>query len=130
MGEALTAVFSGVVGAAVVTLLNNVIMFKLNRKAAKEDKAEDKVVERLNTHDEEIKTFREGLTALLHDRIYRGCMDCLKRGKITEKELSNMEYLYKSYHALGGNGTGTELYERCKDLPLDIEGGIHNEKTE
>lgn len=27
-------------------------------------------------------------------------------------------YLYKSYHALGGNGTGTELYTRAKALPI------------
>lgn len=129
MGSTFTAILSGVVGAAVVTLINNVIMFKLNRKAVKEDRAENKVAERVDAHDEEIKTFKEGLTALLHDRIYRGCMDCLKRGKITEQELFNMEYLYNPYHALGGNGTGTELYERCKDLPLDIEGGKTNEKT-
>ena len=30
----------------------------------------------------------------------------------------NLEYLYRSYHALGGNGTGTELYNRAKALPI------------
>ena len=29
--------------------------------------------------------------------------------------------LYKSYHALGGNGTGTELYNRAKSLPLHAD---------
>ena len=33
----------------------------------------------------------------------------------------NIEYLYKSYHALGGNGTGTELYTRAKSLPLHAD---------
>lgn len=121
------SVISGVVGAAIVTLLNNVIMFKLNRKAQKEDKADQKISERVATNEEEIKTVREGLIALLHDRIYSGCIHNLKKGSIDESDLRNMEYLYTSYHALGGNGTGTELYERFKDLPLEIEGGGSNE---
>lgn len=29
-----------------------------------------------------------------------------------------LKYLYDSYHALGGNGTGTELYNRAKALPI------------
>ncbi len=33
----------------------------------------------------------------------------------------NIEYLYRGYHALGGNGTGTELYERVKELKLKEE---------
>jgi len=123
------AVISGVVGAAIVTLINNVVMFKLNRKAQKEDKGDQKISERLETNEEEIKTLREGLIALLHDRIYRGCMDNLRKGSIREDDLRNMEYLYTSYHALGGNGTGTELYERFKDLPLEIEGGGNNESN-
>ena len=32
--------------------------------------------------------------------------------------LTNIGYLYDSYHALGGNGTGTELYNRAKALPI------------
>ena len=32
--------------------------------------------------------------------------------------MRNLEYLYRSYHALGGNGTGTELYNRAKGLPI------------
>ena len=39
-------------------------------------------------------------------------------GHIDLPGLKNVEYLYKSYHALGGNGTGTELYTRAKALPI------------
>ena len=38
--------------------------------------------------------------------------------KAVKEGLKNLEYLYKSYHALGGNGTGTELYNRAKALPI------------
>ncbi len=37
------------------------------------------------------------------------------------QRMKNIEYLYKSYHALGGNGTGTELYTRAKSLPLHAD---------
>lgn len=37
---------------------------------------------------------------------------------INTSALKNLEYLYNSYHALGGNGTGTELYTRAKGLPI------------
>lgn len=32
--------------------------------------------------------------------------------------IPKQEYWDNSYHALGGNGTGTELYTRAKGLPI------------
>ncbi len=66
----------------------------------------------------EQEALKEGVLALLHDRLYQGCRFHIHNGKIADDEMKNMEYLYKGYHALGGNGTGTELYERIKKLPL------------
>ena len=43
---------------------------------------------------------------------------CIQQGWIDASGLKNLEYLYQSYHALGGNGTGTELYNRAKALPI------------
>lgn len=60
----------------------------------------------------------DGVDAILHDRIYQSCHHYLKLGYIDTSGLKNLEYLYKSYHALGGNGTGTELYNRAKALPI------------
>lgn len=42
----------------------------------------------------------------------------LRKGSIDTDAMRNLEYLYRSYHALGGNGTGTELYNRAKALPI------------
>lgn len=64
------------------------------------------------------KALLEGVLAILHDRIYQACHYYLKKGYIDASGLKNLEYLYKSYHALGGNGTGTELYNRAKALPI------------
>ena len=66
----------------------------------------------------EYKTIKDGLLAIMHDRLYQSCTYYIKQGHIDMGGLKNLEYLYRSYHALGGNGTGTELYNRAKALPI------------
>ncbi len=66
----------------------------------------------------EYKNIKTGLLAMMHDRLYQGCTYYIKMGYIDTAGLKNLEYLYVSYHALGGNGTGTELYNRAKSLPI------------
>lgn len=67
------------------------------------------------------KALLDGVLAILHDRIYQACQHYLAQGWIDASGLKNLEYLYKSYHTLGGNGTGTELYNRAKALPIKQE---------
>ena len=64
------------------------------------------------------KALLDGVLAILHDRLYCECKRYLAQGHIDTDGLHNLEYIYKSYHALGGNGTGTELYNRAKGLPI------------
>ena len=73
---------------------------------------------RVKEQEEERKAIKEGLLAILHDRLYAECSRCLAQGSIDTDAMRNLEYLYRSYHALGGNGTGTELYNRAKALPI------------
>jgi hypothetical protein len=64
------------------------------------------------------KALLDGVLAILHDRIYQACQFYIAQGYVDMAGLKNVEYLYRSYHALGGNGTGTELYNRVKALPI------------
>ncbi|CAK7008727.1 MAG: hypothetical protein EUB_01608 [Eubacterium sp.] len=66
-----------------------------------------------------IKYVRNGLLAILHDRIYQACNFYLTQGWVDIQGLRNLEYMYKPYAAMGGNGTAKELYERVKDLPIE-----------
>lgn len=59
----------------------------------------------------------DGMLALLHDRIYGEYAACEHKGFASVEDIRNLEYLYRPYHALGGNGTGTELFERVKRMP-------------
>lgn len=61
----------------------------------------------------------DGVRALLQDRLFQTCNHYIfNQGFVEIKDLNNIENLYQNYHDLGGNGAGTELYERCKHLPL------------
>ena len=59
-----------------------------------------------------------GLLSILHDRIFQACMYFITKGEITADELENLEYLYKGYSGMGGNGTCETLYNRVKALKI------------
>lgn len=73
---------------------------------------------KLTKYEQERKAVKDGLLAILHDRLYQACTFYIAQGFIDSAGLKNLEYLYTSYHALGGNGTGTELYNRACALPI------------
>ncbi len=62
-----------------------------------------------------------GVRALLHDRLRDRCAACLRQGFAGVADRENLEGLYAPYHALGGNGTGTELYGKILKLPVEPE---------
>ena len=92
---------------ALVTLL-------VQRKFSKKD-AKSESIKRLEEEDKKIKS---ALLAILHDRLYQGTKFFLKQNKISPAALQNLEYIHNAYAEFGGNSTGTELFERCKKLPL------------
>lgn len=57
----------------------------------------------------------------LHTNLYNLTKVILARGYITPEELDELENIYAPYHALGGNSTGTNYYERAKQLPIRME---------
>lgn len=64
------------------------------------------------------EAIKEGVIAILHDRLFQLGMQYINKGEISVSELENFEALYTAYHNLGGNGTGTEIFERVKELPI------------
>ncbi len=76
---------------------------------------------RIREQEDERKAVKTGLLAILHDRLYQACLYYISQGWIDDDGMKNLEYLYISYHTLGGNGTGTELYNRAKALPIHAD---------
>jgi len=60
----------------------------------------------------------QSVGAMIKDRLFHSCFNVLDRGVITVDERDAIIALYNSYHALGLNSTGTELYERAMDLKI------------
>lgn len=76
---------------------------------------------RVKTQKDETDAVKEGVKSLLHDRLYQACTHYVAQGWIDTESLHNLDYLYNAYHRLGGNGTGTNLYNRAKALPLNTD---------
>lgn len=66
----------------------------------------------------EYNVLRNGILALLHDRLYESCSFYINRGYCTVDDRENLECMYKPYKVLGGNGTGEHLYQSCMELPI------------
>lgn len=58
-----------------------------------------------------------GIQALLRDSIINQYNKYMEKGYIPIYALENVAAMYKQYHALGGNGTITEIFEELQDLP-------------
>ncbi len=65
----------------------------------------------------EQEAIKKGIQALLRDGIINQYNKYMEKKYIPIYAMENVEAMYKEYHALGGNGTITELYEDLQDLP-------------
>jgi len=91
----LLGIISGIMGG-VMTLLSRRIKYELAEQAL----------------------LKEGMLALMHDRLYALCNEHIEKRYISTSDLKNIEKIYKSYHALGGNGTGDTLFEKVNELSI------------
>lgn len=58
------------------------------------------------------------LLGIAHDRLHYLCEKALERGYTSEGEMDDIVQIYDPYTALGGNGTGKQIYERYIKLPI------------
>ena len=63
---------------------------------------------------DEQSIMKEAILALLHDRLYQTMAHYISKGNITLKDLDNLDYLYRGYKSLGGNGMCEDMYNRIK----------------
>jgi ribonucleotide monophosphatase NagD (HAD superfamily) len=65
----------------------------------------------------QFKALKMGMQAMLRDRIIEQYNKYMDKGYIPIYAMENVTAMYKEYHALGGNGTITQLYEELLELP-------------
>ena len=71
----------------------------------------------------ENEALKNGMQALLRDRLLRNYREFVERGHAYPDEKENWKLLYDQYHALGGNGVITSIYEKVLDIPEYKEKG-------
>ena len=68
------------------------------------------------------KAMRLAVRAMLRDRLLQGYKHYLEKGWADLDDRSNMENVWKQYHALGGNGDMKDLRRTFRHLPMVKDG--------
>ena len=106
------------VQGVITLILSWVISKKLNTADAKAEQAK-----------RETAAIAEGVKALLRDRLLQGYKHYIEKGWADMDDRSNMENVWRQYHALGGNGDMNDLRRTFRHLPM-AEGSAPIEVTE
>lgn len=129
MGNLIFAVITGVTGAAVIKLIDNVVQWKLQRKAAKEDRTLDDDRAEIKKIKQWEKDMEDKVNALINaDRyIMFDRIRYLGQKYVAEKEVDFddrriLNQMHDVYHnELGGNGDLDKLMKAVNTLPLKQE---------
>lgn len=124
--EVLGYLLTGAAAAAVIKLIDNVILWHLNRKASKEDKSEQRAEAAKAGEDkwkkdteDSINGLKDGLRIIMLDRIRYLGQRYLKDGEIDFDDRRYLNEMHQVYHnSLGGNGDLNALMGDVNDLPL------------
>lgn len=80
------------------------------------------LTKKLKRKQMEYSALKAAMVAILHDKLFDICNYYLSLGYIpadkAEEILDNVKMIYEAYHALGGNGTGTLIYEKFLALKV------------
>lgn len=123
------ALATGVTGAAVIKLIDNVVQWCLQRKAAKEDRVEENDRAEIKKIKQWEKDMEDKVNALINaDRyIMFDRIRYLGQKYVAEKEVDFddrriLNQMHDVYHnELGGNGDLDELMKAVNALPLKQE---------
>ena len=108
---------SGIIGL-VFSFAQQLTMWKLNRKADKEDKAELNIEERIKALEAKVDGLSIGQKSILHDRIKWLGMGYIAARAIDIDDRRDLLEMHRAYHANGGNGNLDMLMEEVEKLPL------------
>lgn len=76
------------------------------------------IVGTVKQHSIDMELLKQSNLATLNYHLFAECESVLERGQVTVMELDKIKRLYSAYSALGGNGTGTKLYNDVQSLPV------------
>ena len=104
---------------AVISAIASAVIGYIFHKIKKRDERRDALAtERDKNILEREQAINQSLRALCRDRILQGYRYYKHHGYISTADLETMTKLYDAYHALGGNGTITAVYDKICALPI------------
>lgn len=118
MNEIYTAIIS-VCSSTAVFLIQSYIRDKKTKKEFVEQMKKTQAEQIEQTQAEQMKQIdciKEGVKALLHERIIEKCDHYINIGKVSMEEIEELEYLNEPYKALGGNGTVKAAMHKVHEL--------------
>lgn len=128
--ETLLAILGGGVGSALVGGIFALIQWKLNRKAAHEDRTQEISAASCAARGEQIRDLKRLVNVLveadrmiLYDRIKHLGKSYIARGYITVEELEDLDLMHGVYHdkdKLGGNGFLDALMKTVRALDVRV----------
>ena len=128
--EVILAILGGGVGTALVGGIFTVIQWKLNRKAAQEDRTAAATTASCTTQDKEFAELKrlvgvlvEADKTILYDRIKHLGKSYIARGFITVEELEDIDLMHTVYHdkdKFGGNGFLDALMSKVHTLDVRV----------
>lgn len=75
------------------------------------------IIDIIKMRTEKCSSEKKMLLGLGHDVLYQRLSHYIERGYIELSELDNVEYVFRPYLGLGGNGTIKVLYDEVCQLP-------------
>ena len=119
MGESLIVLLSGAAGAALIKLIDGIIQHCLNRKAKKEDDAEDKK----DAIESKIDSMTNCMRIMMLEHIQTLCKEYIVKGEIDIYTRRRIHIMHDAYHdeAIGGNGDLDDLIQKVDNLPLTTD---------
>ena len=109
----------------ILTSVLGVFVYRLNIQYAERKKEEERMREKAEEDEqkraEEYDAIKDGLLAMLRDRIIQADVHFTNNGGATAPQKTNVQMLYRAYHRLGGNSIATQSYEHVISLPITAE---------
>ena len=84
------------------------------------------IYKQLKSNINQNKAVKDGIKGILHNEIIYRCKKILIIGYVTPDDLEELEYLFKPYKELQGNGTAEKLINRVYQLPMKEMEEIKN----
>lgn len=119
----LLAILGGGVGTALVGGLFTLLQWKLNRTAAREDRAAELECREVQELKRLVGVLVEADRTILYDRIKHLGKSYIARGYITVEELEDIDLMHSVYHdknKLGGNGFLDALMHTVHGLEVRV----------